>query len=158
LLALSTTDMLKMKLEFPQAFIEIVESGKQSLKKELMLKLHVIRKEEVEEEKNTEMPRNHIRTAFAVKILEALEKNMRRKSGGQVKSKKTKVYDAKKTTNEVATEDPSPMGNEPAKQPLNSYPTIMGELILKLKKVKEEGIHPPKKDNQRGGSPQLIKK
>lgn len=82
-----------MKLEFPQAFLEIVESGKQSLKRELMLKLHVIRKEEVEEEKNTELPRNHIRTAFAVKILEALEKNMRRQSGGGVKTKKTKTLD-----------------------------------------------------------------
>ena len=38
-LTLSTLDMLKMKLEFPTAFQEIVESGKQALKKELMLKL-----------------------------------------------------------------------------------------------------------------------
>jgi len=39
LLALSTMDLLKMKLEFPQAFLEIVESGKLELKKELMCKL-----------------------------------------------------------------------------------------------------------------------
>ena len=38
-LTLSTLDMLKMKLEFPTAFQEIVESGKLALKKELMLKL-----------------------------------------------------------------------------------------------------------------------
>jgi hypothetical protein len=40
----------------------------------------VIRIGEVEEEKNTHIPRNHIRTAFAVKILEALQNNMRQKS------------------------------------------------------------------------------
>ena len=38
-LTLSTLDMLKMKLEFPTAFQDIIESGKQALKKELMLKL-----------------------------------------------------------------------------------------------------------------------
>ncbi len=80
LLALSTMDLLKMKLEFPQAFQEIVESGKFALKKELMYKLQVIRIGEVEEEKNTHNPRNHIRTAFAVKLLEAMQKNMRKET------------------------------------------------------------------------------
>ena len=86
LLAISIMDLLKMKLEFPQAFLQIVESGKNALKKELMCKLQVIRIGEVEEEKNTHVPRNHIRTAFAVKILAALQKDMR---ANAVKEKKT---------------------------------------------------------------------
>jgi hypothetical protein len=42
-----------MKLEFPAAFLEIVESGHASLKRELMLKLQIIRIGEVEEDKTT---------------------------------------------------------------------------------------------------------
>ena len=64
-----------MKLEFPSAFLEIVESGHASLKRELMLKLQVIRIGEVEEDKLTPQ-HNHIRTAFAVKMIEGLQKKM----------------------------------------------------------------------------------
>ena len=43
LLLVETVDLLKMKSEFPICFSQLVENAKSSLKKELMLKLEVVR-------------------------------------------------------------------------------------------------------------------
>ena len=47
LLGLTLSDLLKMKLEFPEQFKEISESAVKNLKSELMLKLSLIRIAEV---------------------------------------------------------------------------------------------------------------
>ncbi len=70
LLILEIADLLKMKLEFPNAFIELVNNAKSSLKKELMLKLELIRICQLEdyEKKDT----NHVRAKFTVHMLSGI--------------------------------------------------------------------------------------
>lgn len=67
LLVLQIVDLLKMKLEFPNAFTEIVTGAKSSLKKELMLKLELIRICQLEENEKTDT--NHVRAKFTVHML-----------------------------------------------------------------------------------------
>jgi hypothetical protein len=97
----------------------------------------VIRIGEVEEEKNTHVPRNHIRTAFAVKILAALQKNMRRNTMIERKSKKNSL------TQTIIQEVPEPKTeeNSPASRGGHlNQPTALGSLMLKLKQIKEESL------------------
>jgi hypothetical protein len=70
LLVIQIVDLLKMKLEFPTAFNELVTGAKSSLKKELMLKLEIIRISQLEEgeKQNT----NHVRAKFTVQMLSGI--------------------------------------------------------------------------------------
>ena len=52
LLTIQMEDLLKMKLEFPNAFGDLLSGAKSSLKKELMLKLEIIRISQLEEGEN----------------------------------------------------------------------------------------------------------
>jgi hypothetical protein len=52
LLTIQMEDLLKMKLEFPNAFADLLSGAKSSLKKELMLKLEIIRISQLEEGEN----------------------------------------------------------------------------------------------------------
>jgi len=52
LLTIQMEDLLKMKLEFPIAFGDLLSGAKSSLKKELMLKLEIIRISQLEEGEN----------------------------------------------------------------------------------------------------------
>jgi len=70
LLVIQIVDLLKMKLEFPTAFNELVTGAKSSLKKELMLKLEIIRLSQLEEgeKQNT----NQVRAKFTVQMLSGI--------------------------------------------------------------------------------------
>ena len=74
LLIILIADLLKMKLEFPSAFNELVTGAKSSLKKELMLKLEIMRISELEEgeKKNT----NQVRTKFTVHMLSGIQRKI----------------------------------------------------------------------------------
>ena len=52
LLTIQMEDLLKMKLEFPNAFGDLLSGAKSCLKKELMLKLEIIRISQLEEGEN----------------------------------------------------------------------------------------------------------
>lgn len=51
LLALSIKDLMKMKLEFPYDFIELFSNVKDRLNRELVIKLEIIRRAELQEMK-----------------------------------------------------------------------------------------------------------
>ena len=76
LLGLTLSDLLKMKLEFPEHFKEIADSAVKSLKSELMLKLSLIRIAEKEENKENLTGGHNMRSAFAVRLLEGLSKKL----------------------------------------------------------------------------------
>jgi hypothetical protein len=63
-----------MKLEFPSAFKELVTGAKSSLKKELMLKLEIIRISQLEEGEKKDS--NHLRSKFTVHMLSGLQRKI----------------------------------------------------------------------------------
>ena len=70
LLVIQIVDLLKMKLEFPTAFNELVTGAKSSLKKELMLKLEIIRLSQLEEGET--QTTNQVRAKFTVQMLSGI--------------------------------------------------------------------------------------
>jgi hypothetical protein len=59
-----------MKLEFPSAFNELLTGAKSSLKKEMMLKLEIIRISQLEEDEKEDT--NHLRAKFNVHMLSGI--------------------------------------------------------------------------------------
>lgn len=57
ILALAVKDLVKMKLEFPQTFIQLFEDVETQLKEYLMLKLEIIKKFEMEKFKRQDTMR-----------------------------------------------------------------------------------------------------
>ena len=91
LLLLETVDLLKMKSEFPICFSHLVENAKSSLKKELMLKLEVVRISQLEE--NEKENTNHVRAKFTVQMLSGIQKkiyNSKEDDGETPEKEKTK--------------------------------------------------------------------
>jgi hypothetical protein len=74
LLVIQIVDLLKMKLEFPSAFNELVTGAKSSLKKELMLKLEIIRISQLEEGEKQDT--NHVRAKFTVQMLSGIQRKI----------------------------------------------------------------------------------
>lgn len=74
LLIIQIVDLLKMKLEFPSAFNELVTGAKSSLKKELMLKLEIIRISQLEEGEKQDT--NHVRAKFTVHMLSGIQRKI----------------------------------------------------------------------------------
>lgn len=71
LLTIQIVDLLKMKLEFPSAFSELLSGAKSSLKKELMLKLEIIRISQVEEGEKEDT--NKLQVKFNVHLLSGIQ-------------------------------------------------------------------------------------
>jgi len=74
LLVIQIVDLLKMKLEFPSAFNELVTGAKSSLKKELMLKLEIIRISQLEEGEKQDT--NQVRAKFTVQMLSGIQRKI----------------------------------------------------------------------------------
>jgi hypothetical protein len=74
LLIIQIVDLLKMKLEFPSAFNELLTGAKSSLKKELMLKLEIIRISQLEEGEKQDA--NHVRAKFTVHMLSGIQRKI----------------------------------------------------------------------------------
>ncbi len=63
-----------MKLEFPSAFNELLTGAKSSLKKEMMLKLEIIRISQLEEDEKEDT--NHLRAKFTVHMLSGIQRKI----------------------------------------------------------------------------------
>ena len=70
LLGLTLSDMLKMKLEFPEQFKEISDSAVKNLTSELTLKLSLVRIAEVLDKKKNLSGTLNMRSAFTIRLLE----------------------------------------------------------------------------------------
>ena len=71
LLTIQIVDLLKMKLEFPSAFKDLFTGAKSCLKRELMLKLEIIRISKLEDIEKDDA--NQLRSKFAVQLLSGMQ-------------------------------------------------------------------------------------
>jgi hypothetical protein len=83
LLALSVKDILKMKLEFPNAFSDIFNDVRLQLKKDLLLKLEVIKQGELQAMKKEDSKSNKLTSNIAFTMIGGLQKEMKNINIGQ---------------------------------------------------------------------------